>query len=78
MMTSKKQLTHITHSTVQNKKICCQGGMKLNEKIYKTMARTGGCSVAVGIVTLVTGVAAGVLMIISGARLLKRKGDILI
>ena len=54
------------------------GGMKLNEKIYKTMARTGGCSVAVGIVTLVTGVAAGILMIVSGARLLKRKGDILI
>ena len=51
--------------------------MKLNEKIYKTMARTGGCSVAVGI-TLVTGVAAGILMIVSGARLLKRKGDILI
>lgn len=52
--------------------------MKLNEKIYKTMARTGGCTVAVGIVTLVTGVAAGILMIVSGARLLKRKGDILI
>ena len=52
--------------------------MKLNEKIYKTMARTGGCCVAVGIVTLVTGVAAGILMIVSGARLLKRKGDILI
>lgn len=77
-MTSKKQLMHITHSMVQNKKACCQGGIKLNEKIYKTMARTGGCSIAVGIVTLVTGVAAGVLMIISGARLLKRKGDILI
>ena len=38
----------------------------MNEKIYKTMARTGGCSVAVGIVTLVTGVAAGILMIVSG------------
>lgn len=42
------------------------------------MARTGACSVTVGIVTLVTGAAAGILMIISGARLLKRKGDILI
>ena len=52
--------------------------MKLNEKIYKTIARTGACSVTVGIVTLVTGAAAGILMIISGARLLKRKGDILI
>ena len=50
----------------------------LNEKIYKTMSRTGACSVAVGIVTLVIGAAAGILMIVSGARLLKRKGDILI
>ena len=50
----------------------------MNEKIYKTMSRTGVCSVAVGIVTLVTGVATGILMIISGARLLKRKSDILI
>ena len=50
----------------------------MNEKIYKTMSRTGACSVAVGIVTLVTGGATGILMIISGARLLKRKSDILI
>ena len=50
----------------------------MNEKIYKTMSRTGACSVAVGIVTLGTGVSTGILMIISGARLLKRKSDILI
>ena len=49
----------------------------MNEKIYKTMS-TGACSIAVGIITLVTGVAAGVLMIVSGSRLLKRKSDILI
>ena len=45
---------------------------------YKTMSRTGACSIAVGIVTLVTGITAGVLMIVSGSRLLKRKSDILI
>lgn len=50
----------------------------MNEKIYKTMTRTGACSVAVGIVTLVAGVTAGILMIVSGARLLKRKSEILI
>lgn len=50
----------------------------MNEKIYKTMSLTGACSIAVGIITLVTGVAAGVLMIVSGSRLLKRKSDILI
>ena len=40
----------------------------MNEKIYKTMSRTGACSIAVGIITLVTGVAAGVLMIVSMAK----------
>ena len=50
----------------------------MNEKIYKTMIRTGACIIEVGIVTLVTGITAGVLMIVSGSRLLKRKSEILI
>lgn len=50
----------------------------MNEKIYKTMARIGAGSVAVGIVVLVTGIAAGVVMVVSGARLLKRKDDVII
>ena len=50
----------------------------MNEKIYKTMRRTGARSIAVGSVTLVTGITAGVLMIVSGSRLLKRKSEILI
>ena len=51
----------------------------------KTVPGIGGevyvpyeCIIAVGIITLVTGVTAGVLMIVSGSRLLKRKSDILI
>ena len=50
----------------------------MNEKIYKTISRTGACSFAAGIVTLVIGITAGVLMIVSGSRLLKRKSEILI
>lgn len=50
----------------------------MNEKIYKTMSGAGTCSITVGIVTIVTGIAAGVLMIVAGAKLLKRKSDILI
>ena len=65
---------HITASMGQNNTIC----LTMNEKIYKTMSRTGACSIAVGIVTLVTGITAGVLMIVSGSRLLKRKSEILI
>lgn len=50
----------------------------MNEKVYKTMARTGAGNVALGIVVLVSGIASGVMMIICGVRLLKRKSDILI
>lgn len=50
----------------------------MNEKIYKTMSHTGISSLALGIVTLTVGVAAGILMIINGARLMKRKFEITI
>ncbi len=50
----------------------------MNEKVYKTMARTGAGNVALGIVVLVSGIASGVMMIICGVRLLKRKSEILI
>lgn len=50
----------------------------MNEKIYKTMSRCGGCGLTLGIVTLVTGVVAGTIMIVSSAKLLKRRSDILL
>ena len=48
----------------------------MNEKIYKTMSSTGACSLAVGIIVLTTGIVTGIMMIVSGARLLKKKSDI--
>lgn len=50
----------------------------MNEKIYKTMSRVGGGTLALGIVILVTGVAAGTLLIINGAKLIKQKYEIMI
>ncbi len=50
----------------------------MNEKVYKTMARTGAGNIALGIVVMVSGVASGVLMIICGVRLLRRKKEILL
>ena len=47
----------------------------MNEKIYKTMGRVGGGNIAMGAVLVVVGVATGVLMIVSGAGLLKRRGE---
>ncbi len=48
----------------------------MNEKIYKTMGRVGGGNIAMGAVLVVVGVAS-VLMIVSGAGLLKRRGEIM-
>ena len=50
----------------------------MNEKVYKTMTGAGAGNSAVGIVVLVTGIVSGILMIVNGARLLKRKSEILI
>ena len=49
----------------------------MNEKIYKTMSITGAGNIALGVVALVRGIACGVLAIVSGARILKCKADII-
>lgn len=49
----------------------------MNEKTYKTMRTTGSGSIVLGIVMLVSGVVCGVLSIINGARLLKKKSEII-
>lgn len=45
----------------------------MNEKAYKTMGLTGAANIAIGIVVMVVGVAAGVVAVIGGARLLKNR-----
>ena len=47
------------------------------EKIYNSMGRVGCGNIAMGAVLVVAGVATGVLMIVSGAGLLKRRGEIM-
>lgn len=47
------------------------------EKIYKTMRSAGACSITIGIVILTIGMVVGILSIISGSILLKRKSDII-
>lgn len=50
----------------------------MGEKIYNTMKHAGALNITLGIVSLVVGIASGILLIIHGAKLLKRKGDVLI
>lgn len=46
------------------------------EKVYHTMKQVGACSLVLGIMTIVFGVAAGTLMIIDASRLLKNKKEL--
>ena len=45
----------------------------MNEKIYRTMGSTGASSLVLGIVVLISGITAGILMIINVAKLLKKR-----
>ena len=45
----------------------------MNEKAYKSMEFAGVTGIVAGVVVIVTAVTAGILMIVSGAKLLKDK-----
>lgn len=47
------------------------------EKIYKTMKSVGVWNLVLGIVLILSGLAAGTFLIINGAKLLKKKSDLL-
>lgn len=47
------------------------------EKIYKTMKRAGIGNIVFGIITLLVGIATGILMIISGASLMHEKKNLI-
>jgi hypothetical protein len=54
----------------------CKGGLVV-EKLYVKLNNIGICSLVVGIVTIGVSIAAGVVMIVNGSRLLKSKKDII-
>ena len=45
----------------------------MSEKLYKIVSGVGAGSIALGIITLVTGVTTGILMIVNGARSEERR-----
>lgn len=49
----------------------------MEEKTYKVMGGSGALNIAVGVTVLVTGIASGILLIISGAKLLSRRNKIM-
>lgn len=46
------------------------------ERVYKTMRNVGAGNIAIGIIIAITGLAVGVVAIVKGALLLKRKSEI--
>ena len=54
------------------------GSLALGIVVLVTGLVTGACSLTVGIIVLATGIVTGIMMIVNGARLLKKKSEILI
>lgn len=46
------------------------------ERVYKTMQNTGAGCIVIGIIIAVTGLTVGIISIINGSLLLKRKSEI--
>lgn len=49
----------------------------MDEKIYKTMGRSGALAIVVGVISIAVGGASGVMLLISGGRLLAGRAKIL-
>ena len=49
----------------------------MEEKTYKTMGRSGSMNIAVGVIVTVVGITCRVLLMVTGAKLLKVKSKIL-
>lgn len=47
------------------------------EKTYRVMRGTGAVNITLGIISIVVGVSAGILLLISGAKLLSNKKNIM-
>lgn len=50
----------------------------MQEKVYKSMGFAGVVGIVTGIIILCVGIAAGVLMVISGGKLLSDRSDMMI
>ena len=49
----------------------------MEERVHKTMAWTGALNITVGVISIVLGLAGGVLMIVSGGKLLSDRKKLL-
>lgn len=49
----------------------------MEERVHKTMGLTGALNIALGVISIVVGLASGILLIIGGAKLLSDRKNLL-
>ena len=49
----------------------------MEEKVYKTMNGAGALNIEIGVIAIVAGLTSGILLLISGAKLLIHKSNIM-
>ena len=49
----------------------------MNEKNYKSLGWCGGFNIAIGVTSIVLGIAAGVILIVNGAKILSAKNKMI-
>ena len=76
-MSSRKPSTSITHFTEQNKNLFLRSYKMDEEKIYKVVRATGAWDLAIGIATIILGLGAGIMLVVSGAKLLSSRSKIM-
>ena len=54
-----------------------EGSKTMEERVYKVMRGAGATNIALGVISLTVGIVAGILMIITGAKLIAGKSKIL-
>lgn len=67
MIRLRMQLMRIMSSMVQNRGVC------MEEKRYKVVKSSGALCIVAGVLNITIGVTLGVLLIVSGARLIASK-----
>ncbi|MBQ1802305.1 hypothetical protein [Lachnobacterium bovis] len=49
----------------------------MEEKLYKSLGRSGAASIAIGVIVLVCGLVCGIISIVNGGKILKKRSNIM-
>ena len=72
-----KPMEHEKHDILMMGEKRLEGSKAMEQRVYKVMKGAGAANITVGVIALVFGIVAGILMIITGAKLIAGKSKIL-